>query len=139
MIEKQVVPSYMADWIKFCKDNGFKLLEAMSPYASAMEEFIDDFEGNILQVLKWIRNNTDEFARAWLNGYGVDKLTKYSVQIKGVKYTYAYLKYSSKHNYWYFSDATVGTTFSIYHTKEDLEKSGFGWVFSCDGVEVKEL
>jgi hypothetical protein len=61
------------------------------------------------------------------------------VQIKGVKYTYAYLKYSSKHNYWYFSDATVGTTFSIYHTKEDLEKAGFGWVFSCDGVEVKEL
>ena len=139
MTEKQVVPKYVADWIKFCKDNGFKLLEAMSPYASAMEEFIDDFEGNILQVLKQIRNNTDEFAKAWLNGYGVDKLTKYSVQIKGVKYTYAYLKYNSKHNYWYFSDATVGTTFSIYHTKEDLEKSGFGWVFSCDGVEVKEL
>jgi hypothetical protein len=139
MTEKQVVPSYMADWIKFCKDNGFKLLEAMSPYASAMEEFIDDFEGNILQVLKWIRNNTDEFAKAWLNGYEAEKDTKYSVQIKGVKYTYAYLKYNSKYNYWYFSDATVGINFNVYHTKEDLEKAGFGWVFSCEGVEVKEL
>lgn len=63
------MPSYVADWIKFCKDNGFNLLEGMSPYASAMEEFIDDFEGNILQVLKWIRDSQDEFARAWLNGY----------------------------------------------------------------------
>lgn len=61
------------------------------------------------------------------------------MQIKGVKYTYAYLKYNSKHNYWYFSDTTVGTYFSFSHTKEDLEKAGFGWVFSCDGVEVKEL
>lgn len=139
MTEKQVVPKYMADWLKFCKDNGFKLLEGMSPYASAMEEYLDDFEGDIQEVLKWIRHNPDEFARAWLNGYGVDKHTKYSVQIKGVKYTYAYLKYSSKHNYWYFSDATVGTTFSIYHTKEDLEKSGFGWVFSCDGISVVEV
>lgn len=107
MTEKQVVPKYMADWLKFCKDNGFKLLEGVSPYASAMEEYLDDFEGDIQEVLKWIRHNPDEFARAWVNGYEVDKLTKYSVQIKGVKYTYAYLKYSSKHNYWYFSDATV--------------------------------
>lgn len=139
MTEKQVVPKYMADWLKFCKDNGFKFLEGMSPYASAMEEYLDDFEGDIQEVLKWIRHNPDEFARAWLNDYGVEKLIKYSVQIKGVKYTYAYLKYNSKYNYWYFSDATVGTAFRVYHTKEDLEKAGFGWVFSCEGVEVKEL
>lgn len=71
MTEKQVVPKYMADWLKFCKDNGFKLLEGMSPYASAMEEYLDDFEA--------------------------------------------------------------------CHTKEELQKAGFDWVFSCDGVEVKEL
>lgn len=139
MTEKQVVPKYMADWLKFCKDKGFKLLEGMSPYASAMEEYLDYFEGDIQEILKWIRHNPDDFARAWLNGYEVDKLTKYLVKIKGVKYTYAYLKYNSKYNYWYFSDATVGTSFRTYHTKEDLEKAGFGWVFSCDGVEVKEL
>lgn len=139
MTEKQVVPKHVADWIKFCKDNGFRILEVMSPYASAMRDYLEDFEGNISEALEWVRHNQDEFSRAWVNGYEVDKPTKYSVQIKGVKYTYAYLKYNSKHNYWYFSDATVGTYFSVYHTKEDLEKAGFGWVFSCDGVEVKEL
>ena len=139
MTEKQLVPQYMADWVKFCKDNGFKLLEGMSPYASAMEDFIDDFEGNIQEVLKWIRYNPDDFANAWLNGYKVEKPIKYSVRIKGVKYTYSYLKYNSSNNYWYFSDESVGISFSIYHTREALEQSGFGWVFSCDGVLVKEL
>lgn len=139
MTEKQVVPKYMADWLKFCKDRRFNLLEGISPYASAMEEYLDYFEGDIKEILKWIRHNPDEFARAWLNGYGVDKLTKYSVQIKGVKYTYAYLKYNSKYNYWYFSDDTVGINFNAYHTKEDLEKAGFGWVFSCEGVSIVEV
>ena len=139
MTEKQVVPKHVADWIKFCKDNGFRILEVMSPYDSAMRDYLEDFEGNISEALEWVRHNQDEFARAWLNGYEVEQPTKYSVQIKGVKYAYAYLKYNSKHNYWYFSDATVGAYFSVYHTKEDLEKAGFGWVFSCDGVEVKEL
>ena len=104
-----------------------------------MEEFIDDVEGNLLQVLKWIRDNTDEFAKAWLNGYEDEKPTKYTVCIKGVRHSYAYLKYNSKHNYWYFSDATVGINFNVYHTKEELEKAGFGWVFSCEGVIVEEL
>lgn len=89
--------------------------------------------------MAWIKANQDEFARAWVNGYEAEKPTKYSVKIKGVKYTYAYLKYNSKYNYWYFSDVTVGIAFNIYHTKEDLEEAGFGWVFSCDGVEAQEL
>lgn len=139
MTEKQLVPQHVADWIDYCKANDFFLLGALEPVGRFGEGLANDYKGNIPKIMSWVKRNQDEFARAWLNGYGVDKPTKYSVQIKGVKYTYAYLKYSSKHNYWYFSDATVGTTFSIYHTKEDLEKSGFGWVFSCDGVEVKEL
>lgn len=139
MTEKQIVPKYMADWLKFCKDNGFKLLEGMSPYASAMEEYLDDFEGDIQEVLKWIRYNPDEFARAWLNGYEVEQPAKYTVCIKGVASIYKFLKYNKVDSYWYFSNGTSGEYFTPYHTKEELEKAGFGWVFSCDGVEVKEL
>ena len=139
MTEKQVVPKYMADWLKFCKDNGFKLLEGMSPYASAMEEYIDDFEGDIQEVLKWIRNNTDEFAKAWLNGYAVDKHTKYKVIIKGLKTEGNYLKYHTDYGYWYMGDEASRGNFEACHTKEELQKAGFDWVFSCEGVEVKEL
>lgn len=139
MTEKQLVPQHVADWIDYCKANDFLLLGALEPVGRFGEDLADDYKGNIPKTMSWVKRNQDEFARAWLNGYEVEQPTKYSVQIKGVKYTYAYLKYNSKYNYWYFSDATVGTAFSVYHTKEDLEKAGFGWVFSCDGVEVKEL
>lgn len=139
MTEKQLVPQHVADWIDYCKANDFLLLGALEPVGRFGEALANDYKGNIPKTMSWVKRNQDEFARAWLNGYGVEQPTKYSVQIKGVKYTYAYLKYNSNYNYWYFSDATVGTTFSVYHTKEDLEKAGFGWVFSCDGVEVKEL
>lgn len=139
MTEKQLVPQHVADWIDYCKANDFLLLGALEPVGRFGESLANDYKGNIPKTMSWVKRNQDEFARAWLNGYEVEQPTKYSVQIKGVKYTYACLKYNSKYNYWYFSDATVGTAFSVYHTKEDLEKAGFGWVFSCDGVEVKEL
>lgn len=139
MTEKQVVPKYVADWIEYCKDNKFFLLGALSPIGKFGEALANDFKGEMLEVMAWIRDNQDEFAKAWVNGYEAEKATKYTVCIKGVRHSYAYLKYNSKYNYWYFSDATVGTNFNVYHTKEELQKAGFGWVFSCDGVEVKEL
>jgi len=139
MTEKQVVPKYVADWIEYCKDNKFFLLGALSPIGKFGESLANDFKGEMLDVMDWIRDNQDEFAKAWLNGYEAEKDTKYTVRIKGVRHSYAYLKYNGKYNYWYFSDATVGINFNVYHTKEDLKKAGFGWVFSCDGVEVKEL
>lgn len=139
MTEKQLVPKHVADLIDYCKANKFFLLGALCFVGKFGEGLADDYKGSVLDTITWVKANQDEFAKAWLNGYEVEQPTKYSVKIKGVKYTYAYLKYNSKHNYWYFSDATVGTYFSVYHTKEDLEKAGFGWVFSCDGVEVEEL
>lgn len=27
---------------------------------------------------------------------------------------------------------------SIYHTRKEIEEAGFGWVFDCPGVKVKE-
>jgi hypothetical protein len=139
MTEKQVVPKYMADWLKFCKDNGFKLLEGMSPYASAMEEYLDDFEGDIQEVLKWIRHNPDEFARAWLNGYKVASPTKYKVFIKGLKKENNYLKHNIGDDSWYMGANMDGENHILWHTKEDLEKAGFVWVFSCEGVIVEEM
>lgn len=139
MTEKQLVPQHVADWIDYCKANDFLLLGALEPVGRFGEGLANDYKGNIPKIMSWVKRNQDEFARAWLNGYEVEKLTKYSVKIKGVRHSYAYLKYNSKYNYWYFSACCSVTTFIIYHTKEDLEKAGFGWVFSCEGVIVEEL
>lgn len=87
----------------------------------------------------WVKVNQDEFARAWLNGYEVEKLPKYIVMIKGVKRSYQFLKYNKINDYWYFSDNESGVSFTHIHTKEELEKAGFGWVFSYEGVSIVEV
>lgn len=33
----------------------------------------------------------------------------------------------------------AGASFNLWHTREELEEAGFGWVFSCDGVSVEEV
>ena len=139
MTEKQLVPKHVADWVKFCKGEGFKLIEVMSPHVSAMQEFIEDFEGNLLEALDWIGDNQEEFAKAWFIGYEAEKHAKYTVCIQGVNNTYKFLKYNNADSYWYFSNGTSGEYFTPYHTKEELEKAGFGWVFSCEGVSIVEV
>lgn len=139
MTEKQVVPKHVADWIKFCKNNGFRILEVMSPYGSAMRDYLEDFEGNISEALEWVRHNQDEFARAWLFGYTVRECPRYKVFIKGVKKEYNYLKHNTQFYNWYMGANMAGASFNLWHTKEELEEAGFGWVFFCDGVSVEEV
>ncbi len=139
MTEKQTVPQYVADWIEYCKANELLLLGALDPMGKFGESLANDFKGDIHKALAWVKYNQDEFAKAWLNGYEAEKSAKYTVCIKNIRHSYAYLKYNSECNYWYFNDATSGNYFTSYHTKEELEKAGFGWVFSCEGVEVVEV
>ena len=129
----------MADWIDYCKANDFLLLGALEPVGRFGEGLANDYKGNIPKIMSWVKRNQDEFARSWLNGYEVEQPAKYTVCIKGVASIYKFLKYNKADDYWYFSNGTSGEYFTPYHTKEGLEKAGFGWVFSCDGVEVKEL
>ena len=139
MTEKQLVPKHVADWIDYCKANDFLLLGALEPVGRFGEGLANDYKGNISKIMSWVKRNQDEFARAWLNGYEVEQPIRYMVTIKGVKCNYKFLKYHNSYKYWYFGDNASGSSLSFSHTKDELEKAGFGWVFSCDGVEVKEL
>lgn len=31
------------------------------------------------------------------------------------------------------------STARLYHTKEELRKAGFEWMFSCPGLEIEEV
>jgi hypothetical protein len=139
MTEKQLVPKHVADWIDYCKANKFFLLGALCSVGKFGEGLADDYKGSVLEAMAWIKSNQDEFARAWLNGYEVEQPVKYTVCIKGVASIYKFLKYNKADSYWYFSNGTSGEYFTPYHTKEELEKAGFGWVFSCEGVSIVEV
>ena len=74
--EKVKVPQCVADWITHSKNIGRSLFGAMSI-------FEENFE-----IKKWMQwaENQEIFARAWLDGYEVEKEKQYLVKIKATKH-----------------------------------------------------
>lgn len=123
--EKVTIPQCVADWIDVCKENlAIGLYIAMNP------DFLKQYNKSN-ELITWIRKhkNQDIFARAWLDGYEVEKETKYTVKVKATKQ--------------YLCNDELGPHFSpsfrSNFTKTNLEELGFGWVFDCEGVEVEEV
>lgn len=137
---KPVVQQYVAEWY---------------------EENKEDFETNLFNDIYNISNiypgdNLGEFAD-WLMaddshalttlvnmhqfGYEVEKEKRYTVTIKAVLGQYL--------GRYYLNDEELTPQFSITQftgdgerpafTRKELEDTGFGWVFDCPGVEVKEV
>ena len=127
--QKVKVPQCVADWITHSKNIGRSLFGAMSI-------FEENFE-----IKKWMQwaENQETFARAWLDGYEVEKEKRYTVRIKGVVEDSAYLKHQLQNNHWYYGSLTECSLFSPYHTKKELAEADFGWVFDCPGIEVEEV
>lgn len=72
--------------------------------------------------------NRKRLIEAILYGYEVDKEPKYLVKIKSTK---QYLEKTG-------STIHFSSLFKSAFTKKELEQSGFGWVFDCEGIEVEE-
>jgi len=66
-----VVPECVAEWIEHCKGMGYDLIAALTfKLSSTMHEELS------AKILKWLGdegNNDELFARAWLDGYTVEK------------------------------------------------------------------
>ena len=118
--QKVKVPQFVADWITHSKNIGSSLFGAMSI-------FEENFE-----IKKWMQwaENQETFALAWIFGYEVEEEKQYLVKIKATKH---YLVKDGNGKI-FFSLAFKG-----YFTKKELEEAGFGWVFSCEGIEIKEV
>lgn len=82
------------------------------------------------RVAEWYWDNSELFALAWIFGYEVEEEKRYLVKIRATKH------YISK-------DGTGKIFFSLAYkesfTKKELEEAGFGWVFSCEGIEIEEV
>lgn len=122
--EKVVVPQFVANWIEECKNDDFHLFGAM--------------EGISLNQKKldyWFRedDNMEIFARAWLDGYEMEKEKQYRVSLKnGQPLLKAY-----SGNALYFSQDIAIERYEV--TRKQLEEAGFGWVFDCPGIEIDEV
>lgn len=126
--QKPVVPQFVADWIeegkKHCKD----------------VSDLFDFNFTNKEVGNWFLQEKpfDLVARAWLDGYTVEKEKRYLVKVKGVNDYGCYLnKGLLSKKYFWESKAEIGGC-RTKHTRKQLEDDGFGWVFDCPGIEIEE-
>ena len=136
--EKPVVPQFVADWIEYLKKCSGTLYGSTAPYSYYGRAITDDFEGDVKKALEWIRNNSEVYARAWLDGYEVEKEKRYRVKMKNLKTLFCYLARSKHDDYWSLTCSKMDGFYTT-HTRKELEEAGFGWVFDCEGVEVEEV
>lgn len=137
--QKVTVPQFVADWIEYCKEHNFTLLGCLYPVDDFGTSLSEGFKGDTKKCVKWCRKESNTFALAWLFGYVVENEKKYLVKMKGVTSQTRTLKRNIDVEMWYFGNPTNYEDVNAHHTKEELEEANFGWVFSCEGVEVEEV
>ena len=128
--EKVKVPQFVANWIEECKNDDLHLFGAMEAISSNQKKL--DY---------WFRedDNMELFARAWLDGYEVEKEKRYTTRFKNIRKETRYLKYDRVVENWYFGVEQCSKETKISHTRTELEDAGFGWVFDCEGIEIEEV
>ena len=126
--QKVVVPQFVADWY---------------------EKHKDDLEYDIWEyILHWGKQQKSEFYE-WMNhannkpfqtlanmhqfGYEVEKEKRYIVKLKNGQ---PLVKAPLGGKFYFNQNITAG---NYKATRKQLEEAGFGWVFDCEGVEVKEV
>ena len=135
---KPVVPQYVADWYEEHKDDfEIKLFQCIC-------EAVENYDKNLANDFEnWLMSEELEVIQTLVNmhqfGYEVEKEPRYTVRIKGVDGYSKYLNRDTKTHRWLFASKTELERFRAHHTRKELEDADFGWVFSCPGVEVKEV
>ena len=137
--QKVKIPKFIADWIEYCKEHNFTLFGCLDP-ADGFESLAGEtFKGDIRKCIRWCRRESNIFARAWLDGYEVEKEKRYLVQMKGVDSRTKYLYYGMGSKTWLFKTKLIDGFFRKSHTRKELEEAGFGEVFNSPLFEVEEV
>lgn len=141
--EKPVVPQYVADWYEEIKGEfylnlhylAWDMFESLDEDACVPKKTLND------DITRWYRKNENAI-KIIVNmhqfGYEVEKESRYTVRIKGRLGQYLgkyYLNNEELTPQFIRTQYSEGSNF----TRTELEANGFGWVFDCPGVEVKEV
>ena len=122
--QKVKVPQFVDDVIEGAREHSPELEDALHYACSnGSQEFTEWYQK---------KSNRDLFARAWLDGYEVEKEKKYFVKLKAVN---QYLVSVKDKDFLGFLQSRLRSKF----TRKQLEDVNLGWVFDCEGVEVQEV
>lgn len=133
-LNKPVVKQFVADWYEDCKDNlEYNIWSYIYNWEqkekSEFKKWLDIGRNNPIQTLI----NMHQF------GYTVEKEKRYLVKIKG-NVSENILVFGLVTQVYFFSkDKRNSKCRQTTHTRKELERSGFGWVFDCPGIEIEEV
>nr|UWG18894.1 MAG: Protein of unknown function (DUF1642) [Bacteriophage sp.]UWI05814.1 MAG: Protein of unknown function (DUF1642) [Bacteriophage sp.] len=135
---KPVVPQYVADWYEEHKDE-FEI----NLYREVCRSEENYERGGLTDFQKWLISGKVSPFSVLVNmhqfGYEVEKEPRYTVRVKGIKGDKRWLAFSELTECWWFGTKEDSHYVVLEHTHKELEANGFDWVFSCEGVEVKEV
>ena len=141
---KPVVPQCVADWYEEIKGEfylnlhylAWDIFESLDENACVPEKALDD------DFTRWYRKNKNAIqiiVNMHQFGYEVEKEPRYIVKFNNFRANASYLKKDLTYQEYYTGGTHVNNSISIEHTRKELEDADFGWVFNCEGVEVKEV
>lgn len=131
-----LVPENIGNYIEYCKGNNFTLYGAFDPVSKFGESMKESFDGDINECLRWIKQNSDKFGDAWVNGYECNP-DKFRIYLRsndagsklllhkrtlenGIGYEWSCFNMDSKN----------------YFTKNELMSLGLQWLFDCPDAEI---
>ena len=135
--ESVVVDKFVADWYEEHKgDLEFNIWDWIAfrdePKKHKNEKFND-------WLNKGVHDPIQTLVKMHLFGYKVKEEKKYTVRVKGIDGYTTHLNKSLDNGAWFFASDTEIKGFRVEHTREELEKAGFGEVFNSPLFEVKEV
>lgn len=136
--QKPVVQQFVADWYEENKDdfegNLFRFINRLP----AMYQ-----DGEFSEFENWVIEAHTKPFQTLVNmhqfGYEVEEEKRYYVKTKKIADGCNYLNCRTSKNEWSFAGISEPIDYRTRHTREELEDAGFGWVFNCPGIEVKEV
>ena len=131
--QKVKIPKFVAECIEYAQASDWDLEDVFQSIANELDTS---------EISVWFYSkseNMDTLASAWLYGYEIEKEKRYLVKIKG-NVSENILVFGLVTRVYFFSrDERNSKCRQATHTRKELENSGFGWVFNCPGMEVKEV
>ena len=137
--EKVKIPQFVAGWIEYCKFTHVDLQHALIVGDVDFYNYANQTDFSKLKEFLETENNQATFARAWLDGYEIEKEKRYLVKVKGVSGYGRYLNKALSSNEYFFASNNEIKSYRTKFTRKELEEAGFGWVFDCPGLEVEEV
>lgn len=131
LVEITVIPEFVADWIFKAK-----LVDRRSLRSALETATIRLYAKNSDEIIDWLKDtsNQDIFARAWSNGYEVEKEKQYEVILCNGQSLKTVYRQGGDH----LDFEKVYGDLERF-TRRQLEDAGLSWMFDCPGIEVREV